>query len=52
MRLWLCSMLLIGGSNMARNKYAYFPGCVTLNSAREVQDAMLALARVLDIELI
>ncbi|MBO58177.1 MAG: hypothetical protein CMA77_04185 [Euryarchaeota archaeon] len=37
---------------MARNKYAYFPGCVTLNSAREVQDAMLALASVLDIELV
>ncbi len=37
---------------MAKHKYAYFPGCVTLNSAREVQDAMLALARALDIELI
>jgi len=37
---------------MAKNKYAYFPGCVTLNSAREVQDSMLALARVLDIELV
>ncbi|MDP6742407.1 MAG: CoB--CoM heterodisulfide reductase iron-sulfur subunit B family protein [Candidatus Thalassarchaeaceae archaeon] len=37
---------------MAKNRYAYFPGCVTLNSAREVQDAMLALARALDIELV
>ncbi|MBS71826.1 MAG: hypothetical protein CMO20_02585 [Thermoplasmata archaeon] len=37
---------------MAKHKYAYFPGCVTLNSAREVQDSMLALARILDIELV
>jgi succinate dehydrogenase / fumarate reductase cytochrome b subunit len=43
---------LTGGSDMAKHRYAYFPGCVTLNSAREVQDSMLALARVLDIELV
>ena len=43
---------LTGGSDMAKNRYAYFPGCVTLNSAREVQDAMLALTRALDIELV
>ena len=37
---------------MARHRYAYFPGCVTLGSAREVQDAMDGLARILDIELV
>jgi succinate dehydrogenase / fumarate reductase cytochrome b subunit len=37
---------------MARHRYAYFPGCVTLGSAREVQDAMDGLARILDIEMV
>tara|TARA_A100001037_G_scaffold73359_1_gene65658 strand:- start:309 stop:1172 length:864 start_codon:yes stop_codon:yes gene_type:complete len=37
---------------MAKHKYAYFPGCVTLGSAREVQDAMMSLAKILDIELV
>lgn len=37
---------------MAKLKYAYFPGCVTLNSAREVEDAMQGLASALDIELV
>ena len=37
---------------MAKHRYAYFPGCVTLSSAREVQDAMDCIARILDIELV
>ena len=37
---------------MAKHRYAYFPGCVTSGSAREVQDAMDGIARILDIELL
>lgn len=34
------------------HKYAYYPGCVAQGSAREVEDAMQGLARVLNIELV
>ncbi len=34
------------------HRFAYFPGCAAQSSAREVNDAVLALAPVLDIELI
>ena len=36
---------------MARTKFAYYPGCVAQNSAREVEDAMQVIAESLDIDL-
>jgi succinate dehydrogenase / fumarate reductase cytochrome b subunit len=33
-------------------RYAYFPGCVAKGSAREVEDAMRAVVKALDIELV
>ncbi len=33
-------------------KYAHYPGCAAQSSAREVMDAMVAIERVLDLELV
>ncbi len=36
---------------MAKTKFAYYPGCVTMNSAREVQDSIEVIAQTLAIDL-